>query len=407
MADNQETPKALTSSKLAINDGRPVRANMVPPQSPYGVEERNAVMRVMDSGSISSFRGGKEVRAFEEEYADFIKTSFAIATTSGTTALHAALSALNLDSRGQSDVVEVAVPAVTFVSTASVVLQENLNPLFIDVDDTFCMDPVDLENKITERTKAIIPVHLYGQPANMEEILRVAGKNDARIIEDAAQAHGASYKGTMAGALGSFGCFSMFEFKNMACGEGGMITVSDADLYKEARLMREHGSSEDSNTWYNYQRLGYNYNMTELQAAIGREQLKKLPEKNRRRKYNAALYRDKLSGAGLEFLEHRPDIEHVHHLFPVLLPPGLGSLRDEFVAALQAEGIALSVAYPHPLYKEKVFQDRSITGLCPNAEDKTGRLFTLFTDAGITDEVIDDTARAIEKVLECIPSQLG
>src|SRR3989344_4773171 len=236
--------------RLAIDGGRPVRDGPWKVGFPIGQEEKDEVIKVLDDGWISRFRGGERVRQFERNFADYCGVSYGIATTSGTTALHTAISALGI---GPGE--EVIVPALTFVSTASIVLQQNAVPIFADIKrETFCMSPEDLERKITERTKAVIPVHLFGHPADMGKILEIAKRNNLYVIEDAAQAHGASINGKKVGSFGNFGCFSFFQTKNMTCGEGGMVLTDDNKLYREARLSREHGSPESDKGWYFYDR---------------------------------------------------------------------------------------------------------------------------------------------------------
>lgn len=384
----------MSKTELAINGGTPV-TTMGAIVSSIGNEESSAVKEMIDTtGILSAFRGGEKVREFEAAFARYVGAEYAIATTSGTTALHTSVAALELQPED-----EVLVPAMTFVSTASVVVQEGAKIVFVDVDEYFCIDPADLTAKITKNTKAVIPVHLYGQPANMEVINAIAKKHDLVVIEDACQSHGALYKGSRTGTLGDVGCFSFFQSKNMTTGEGGMITTSSRTLYDKLRLRREHGSPSDSTTWYNYQKLGYNYNMTEMQGAIGIVQLKKLDNMNAGRIGNASAYNTELAGLGLVLPKTREGVTHVHHNYPVLLPKKFAAQRDFFVEALRAEGIPVDIAYPKVLYETQLFIDLGISGNCPRAEDYTSRLFTLFTDISITKETIDHTKTAIEKIL--------
>jgi dTDP-4-amino-4,6-dideoxygalactose transaminase len=277
-------------TKLAIHGGRPVQKSGKI-KSAIGKEELLAAKNVVKGGVLSSFRGGNEVRSFESSFAEYVGASNGLATTSGTTALHTCVAALGLTPND-----EVLVPALTFVSTASVVVQESAKVVFVDVGDDYCMDPGDLERKITPRSKAVIPVHLYGRPAPMDEIRKIAKKFNLVVIEDACQSHGATYKDSKTGSLGDAGCFSFFQTKNMTCGEGGMITTSSADYYDKLCQRREHGSPRSSTTWYNYEVLGYNYNMTEVQGAIGKVQLAKLDTMNNARIANAKLYDESLGG---------------------------------------------------------------------------------------------------------------
>jgi len=378
-------------SKLAIFGGSPVRTKFSWQDNKYGKSEISAVLNVIKSGQISEFRGGPQVRDFEREYATYTDTRFAIATTSGTTALHAAISSLGLK-KGN----EVIVPAITFVSTASVLLQEQLKPIFADVDDTFCINPNDVEKKITKSTKAIIPVHLYGHPADMPSLKKLAKKYDLFLIEDAAQAHGAKIREKKVGSLGNIGCFSFFHTKNMSTGEGGMITTSDEKLYRKARLRREHGSPSNSPSWYSYKVLGYNYNMTEIQAAIGRVQLKKLDKMNKKRRVISDKYKNALKDMNFEWVKDKSNYYNVYHNFTILIPAKYRYKRDFIVDALHKEGIPVGIAYPSPLYRTDIF--KRYTSSCPKSEDITSRLINLFTNPTLDLSLIRDIKNAFEKI---------
>lgn len=382
-------------SKLAIYGGEKVFKKECTMNNKFGQEEKEALIRVVEHGSLSMFRGGPEVKGFEQEFADYAGVKYSAAATSGTASLHISLASLNLP-KGS----EVAVPALTFVSTASVVLQENLKPVFIDIDEHYCMDIKDLESKVNPNMKAVIPVHLYGHPADMDEINRIAKANNMFVIEDACQSHGAVYNGKKTGSLGDIGCFSFFETKNMTCGEGGMITSNQEQLINQIYLTKEHGSPRNSDTWYAYNRLGYNYNMTEMQGAIGRVQLKKLDANNDIRIHNAELYRKYLSPLGVEIAKDADNVKNVCHNMPILLPEQYADRRDFFVKAIREEGVPVDIAYPAPLYKTKLFTDLGYGDMfLKNVENMTKRMFTLFTDSSINEEIIKNSGIAIEKVL--------
>lgn len=401
--------------QLAINGGKPIRSEPWKVGFPIGEEEKQEVMKVLDDGWLSRFRGGNRVRQFERDFADYCGAKYGIATTSGTTALHTAVSALGI---GPGD--EVLVPAMTFVSTASVVLQQNAIPIFVDIDnETFCMSPRDLESKITSRAKAVIPVHLFGHPADMSEILKISRKKGLYVVEDAAQAHGASIDSRKVGSLGNFGCFSFFQTKNMTCGEGGMVLTDDDKLYQEARLSREHGSPESERGWYFYDRLGFNYNMTEMQAAVGLVQLKKLDKLNDRRRENAKAYREQLSGLGLEFVTESPQYRNVCHNFPIILPARFQGKRDWFVKAVSAEGVPIDICYPAPVYRTDMFLNKRAntkgcpyscnnygkeisysSSNCPVAEDVSSRIVNTFTDPMLSEELRSQICSSIKKVMD-------
>ncbi len=253
-----------------------------------GQEEISAVTEVLESGMLAS---GERVVEFEKKFADFCGTNHAVAVNNGTAALHAALLAADI---GPGD--EVIVPAFTFVATASAVAMCGAKPIFADVDEqTFNIDPRHAEERVTPKTSAIIGVHLFGQPCDIEALQEICESHSLKFIEDAAQAHGALYKGSRVGGFGHFGCFSFYATKNMITGEGGMVTTSEKAYNERLRLIINHGQSEK----YLHTRLGYNYRMTDIGAALGIVQLKKLEKFNLRRRKNAEFYTANLSVKGL------------------------------------------------------------------------------------------------------------
>lgn len=304
-------------------------------------EEKKAVAEVLDSGMIAC---GPRVEEFEKKYAEFIGTKHAISTTSGTTALHLAMLSLEI---GQGD--EVIIPAFSFIATANVVLFCNARPVFCDVDDkTFNIVPEKIKKLITPKTKAIMPVHLYGQPADMKPIMEIAEKHDLRIIGDACQAHGAKYNHKMIGSFGDLECFSFYPTKNMTTGEGGMITTNNDELAELLFSIRNHGR-EKTKWGYEHGRLGYNYRMTDVAAAIGLEQLKKLPGFNKKRKENAKYFDEKLKNIkGIEtpFVIERA--EPVYHQYTIRCEN-----RDKTINKLKENQIGFGIYYPKPLHQFK------------------------------------------------------
>ena len=241
-----------------------------------GPEEMEAVKEVLESGMVVQ---GKVVKEFEEKFAEYIGVKHAIAVSNGTVALDVALKALDI---GPGD--EVITSAFSFIASGNCVLFQNAKPVFVDIDPkTFNIDPSDIAEKITPKTKAIIPVHIFGQPAKMDAIKEIAKDKKIEVVEDAAQAHGAEYKGQKAGSIGTMGCFSLYATKNMMTGEGGIITSDDPKLADKMRLIRSHGEIKK----YTHNILGYNYRMTNLNAAIGLVQLKKLDKFNQKRIKNS------------------------------------------------------------------------------------------------------------------------
>jgi len=312
---------------------------MIPVAKPLiGEEEKRAVAEVLESGMIAC---GPKTEAFEKQFATFVGTKHAIATTSGTTALHLALVSLGIKSGD-----EVIVPSFSFIATANSVLFCNASPVFCDVSPkTFNIDVKKIEKLITERTKAIMPVHLYGQPADMNPIVEIAEKHGLHAIGDAAQAHGAKYNGKMVGTFGDLECFSFYPTKNMTTGEGGMITTNNDEIAEQLFSLRNHGR-EKTKWGYEHGRLGYNYRMTDVAAAIGIEQLKKLPYFNRKRRENAAYFNEKLVDVkGIEIPYVLENAEHVYHQYTIKCKD-----RDGIIKQLKNNEVGFGIYYPKPLH---------------------------------------------------------
>ncbi len=318
----------------------------IPMDRPYiGEEEKQAVMRVLESGHLPQ---GPVVKEFEERFADLCDTKHAIATSSGTTALTTALMASGVEPND-----EVIIPPFSFVATATSVLSARANPVFVDIEsDTFNIDPTKIEDAITERTKAIMPVHLYGHPAQMEAIKAIADKHNIALIEDAAQAHGAEIDGQPVGGWGMAG-FSLYASKNMMSGEGGMITTNDDDLAENARMVRNHGMHQR----YFHEIVGFNFRMTDVMAAIGVEQSKRLTEWNTKRSDNAEYYNQHLEGVKVP--QVRDGYTSVWHQYTITVPEG--SDRDTFVQKLQDRGIGAYVFYPLPIHCQPMLRDQRPT----------------------------------------------
>ena len=310
---------------------------MIPISKPeIGKEEIAAVTRVLESGMLAQ---GEVVEEFEDKFAAYIGTDYAIATNSGTSALHTALAA-----QGIKEGDEVITTAFSFFATASCVLMQNATPVFVDIDPkTYNIDPALIEAKISDRTKAIIPVHLYGQPCEMREIRDIAKANNLAVIEDAAQAHGAEYKAKKVGAIGDIGVFSFYSTKNIITGEGGMITTDNEEIAERARLIRNHGQSRS----YFHDCLGYNYRMTNIAAAIGLVQLNKIDTLSLRRMSNARYYSEQLN-VKKPFVS--PNVKHVFHQYTIRVKD-----RDKFQAHLERNGVGYGIYYPVPLPSQPLF----------------------------------------------------
>ena len=317
---------------------------MIPISRPIiGAEEEEAVVRVLRSGRLAQ---GPEVEAFEREFAALAGTAHAIACANGTAALHLALLAHAI---GPGD--EVIVPSFTFAASANAVLACGGRVVFCDArDDDFCIDVADAERRVTAATKAVMPVHMYGQTADMDAVAAFAGRHGLAIVEDAAQAHGASFGDRAAGSFGT-ACFSLYATKNVMTGEGGMVTTGDDDVSGSLRLLRNHGMEER----YVHTTFGLNLRMTEIAAAIGRVQLSRLKDGNARRRENATFYAAELAGIeGLGLPAELPGRTHVWHQYTVRIDGGLGR-RDDVLARMREAGVGAEVYYPIPAHLQRAF----------------------------------------------------
>lgn len=348
--------------KLAINGGAPVREKPFPPFPCFGEEEIQAAERVLRSGKFSRL-SGEETAKFEEEYAKYFGVKHAIAVNNGTSCIHTALAAAGI---GPGD--EVIHSSHCFIGTATPSVHAGAVPVFADIDPrTYNVDPKSIEEKISERTKAIVPVHLNGCPAEMDEIMRIAKKHNLIVIEDSAQAHGALYNGRFVGTIGDVGCFSFWEDKIMTTGgEGGILITNNDEIARRARLIQNHGESAGDGEYYAGERLyyhemlGYNYRMNELQAAIGREQLKKIDSFIQARRNNAHYLTELMSQVEGIITPYEPEnVKHVFYKYIFRVDRNVLDVdAKEFVAALQKEGIPCSRRYPTPLHQQPVFVNK-------------------------------------------------
>ncbi|MBS3169544.1 DegT/DnrJ/EryC1/StrS family aminotransferase [Candidatus Woesearchaeota archaeon] len=307
-----------------------------------GEEEKRAVLEVLSSGMLAQ---GEKVAAFEKAFADFIGVKHAIATSNGTTALHAVLVGLGI---GAGD--EVITSPFSFIATANVIKMCGAMPVFVDVDKTTMnIDPHLIEAKITPQTKAIMPVHLFGLPVEIDMIMAIAEKHHLHVVEDACQAHGAEWNGQKVGSFG-IGCFSFYGTKNMTTGEGGMITTDDNALAVKLRKIISHGSERK----YVHSSLGYNYRMTDLAAAIGLEQLKKLGRFTTARRENAKQLTARLSTINGIITPSVTD-GHVFHQYTIRITEDFSLKRDRLIEELQTRGIGSAVFYPIPIHRQEAY----------------------------------------------------
>ena len=316
---------------------------MIPIMEPWlDHQEIDLVMDCLKSGWISS--QGKYIAEFEEAFSGFCGSRFGVATSNGTTALHLAVLTLGI---GPGD--EVIVPALSFIATANVVVYTGARPVFADVDEkTWTLDPSLLKSLITDRTKAIIPVHLYGHPADMGPIMKLAEEYHLWVIEDAAEAHGAEYKGKKVGSLGHMGCFSFYGNKIISTGEGGMLVTDNPEWVEKARILRDHGMSKERKYWHPV--VGHNFRMTNIQAAIGLGQMTKLERLIEIKREIADRYTQGLKkNTGLVLPAEKQWAKSVSWLYSILLKPETQKNRDDLIAFLaRSEVESRPFFYPIP-----------------------------------------------------------
>jgi len=345
-----------------------------------------AIREVIES---SAFAGGPFVEKFEEEFAAFCGSSHAIAVGNGTDALWLALLGLGI---GEGD--EVITVPNTFIATAEAITYCKARPVFVDVDqDTFTMNPAELEKSLTERTKAIIPVHLFGQPADMDPILEFARENGLFVIEDAAQAHGADYKGRKAGTMGDAGCFSFYPGKNLgAFGEAGAVVTNDPELRKQIQMLRDHGQSRK----YYHTLMGWNCRMDGIQAAVLSIKLRHLAEANSLRREHATEYNQAFSGID-EILTpfEAAYARHVYHVYAIRVQE-----REAVARNLQEKGVGCAVHYPVPIHLQEACRDLGYKkGAFPIAESLADEFLSLPMFPELTEDQIEYVARCVSEVV--------
>jgi perosamine synthetase len=354
---------------------------MIPAAKPLiGDEERAAVDRILRSGVIAQ---GPEVAAFESEFAEhLVDGRICVAVSSGTAGLHLGLLAVGV---GPGD--EVIVPSFTFAATANSVALTGATPVFADIEpDYFCLDPAAVEAVVTSRTRGIMPVHLYGHPADMDAIVGVAAEHGLAVYEDAAQAHGARWQGRPVGSFGSFAMFSLYPTKNMTSGEGGMVACADEQVARMLRLLRNQGMERR----YENEVVGFNARMTDLHAAIGRVQLTKLDGWTEQRRSNAAFLDEHLEGVVIPPVAD--GAEHVYHQYTVRVPDD----RDRFAKALAEEhGVGSGVYYPVPNHRLPSFgRDLDL----PETERAAAEVLSLPVHPALSQEDLERVAAAVNTV---------
>ncbi|MDY6965422.1 MAG: DegT/DnrJ/EryC1/StrS aminotransferase family protein [Halobacteriota archaeon] len=361
---------------------------MIPIAKPLiGDEEIEAVIKTMRDGTLAQ---GEGVKRFEEAFAEYIGTKYAVAVNSGTAALHVALLSHEI---AEGD--EVITTSFTFISTANSMLFVGAKPVFSDVrEEDFNIDPDGIMEKITPKTIAIIPVHLYGHPAEMKAIGEMAEDHNIIVIEDACQAHGARIDDRMVGSFGT-GCFSFYPTKNMTTGEGGMITTDDEAVCEKARMIRSHGSK----VRYKHEMLGYNVRMTDIGAVMGFEQLKKLSSFTKRRQENAKYLSGKLKLKGIITPRVLDGCEHVFHQYTIRVTEESDITRDDLVRVLNEEGIDTGIHYPIPIHKQPFYLDMGYNDHLPVSEKLASQVVSLPIHPSISNKDLDYISDVIREAL--------
>lgn len=347
-------------------------------------DEIQEVVKVLKSGFIAQ---GPKVAEFEEKFADYVGTKYAVAVSSGTTALHLALLAAGV---GEGD--EVITTPFSFAATGNSVLYTGAKPIFVDIDPlTYNINPEKISEAITSKTKAILPVHLYGQPADMDMISEIASENGLFVIEDAAQAHGATYNGKMVGALGDMACFSFYPTKNMTTSEGGIVTTDNKELADKIRILRAHGEKER----YKHSVLGYNFRMTDICAAIGLVQLTKLDKFNQKRIENAAYLSEHINEIeGIKAPYIMEGVQHVFHQYTIRVEKGS---RDEWMKFINENGVGTGIHYPIPIYKQELYQNLGFDDNCPEAEKAANEVLSLPVHPRLEAEDLEKIVQVLEE----------
>ena len=347
-----------------------------------------AVNRVLDTGQYIL---GEEVAAFESEFAGYVGAEHGVAVNSGTSALHLALLAAGV---GRGD--EVITVPFTFVATVAAICYTGAHPVFVDIDPkSFTMDTTQLEAAITPRTKAILPVHLYGHSADMDPILAIARKHGLMVIEDAAQAHGAEYKGKRVGSLGTLGCFSFYPGKNLgACGEGGIVVTSNPKYAETVRMLRDWGQSKK----YHHVLRGYNYRMEGLQGAILRVKLRHLDAWTAGRRSRAVEYERCLKNAEVVRPVEMPYARHVYHIYAVR-----STDRTELQRSLQAQGVQTGIHYPIPVHLQDGYRDLGyVAGEFPETERAAREVLSLPMFSELSNMQVEMVSAAVHNNVHAI-----
>ncbi len=355
----------------------------------FSDEEFKNIQCVLNSGVLAQ---GKIVEEFEKKFANYIGVKYAVSTNSGTSALHTALAVLGIKNYD-----EVITTDFSFIASATCIVMQSAKPVFCDIDPkTYNISPDLIKEKITNHTKAILPVHLYGQPCNMDEIMRIAKEFGLFVIEDACQAHGAEFKEMKVGSIGDIGVFSFYPTKNMTTGEGGMLTTNDETIAERARIFRNQGQIKP----YLHDTLGFNYRMTNISAAIGLPQLEHLDEKNKIRRGNAKFLTaelEKIAGIIPPFVA--PSITHSFHQYTIKIEEDFPLSRSELMDHLKKKEVGFGIHYPLPIHRQPLFEKMGYTdnGVnCPIAIDASQKVLSLPIHSGVSQLDLEYIVDAIQ-----------
>jgi perosamine synthetase len=362
-----------------------------------GEEELKNVVEAVKTNWISS--KGKFVKEFEERFAEYVGAKYAVTTTSGTTALHLALASLDVK-KGD----EIIIPSFTMIATALPIIYQGAKPVLVDAEEkTWNMDTDKIEEKITDKTKAIMPVHIYGHPCDMDKINEIAGDYNLYVIEDAAEAHGAEYKGKKAGSLSDIGCFSFYANKIITTGEGGMIVTNDEEIYERAKLLKDLAFTKERRFLHYF--IGFNYRMTNLQAAIGIAQLNKITELVEARRKNAYIYNKYLQDIeGITLPPEEPWAKNAYWMYSILIDKEkFGMSRDELIEKLKEKGIETRPFFV-PMHQQPVFKEMGLfRGERYPLSEKLGESgLNLPSSSSLSEDEINFISRAIKDIKDGI-----
>jgi len=366
---------------------------MIPVCMPLlGKLEKEYLLDCINTNWISS--SGKYIKLFEEQFSRYCQTKYGVTATSGTAALHLAFTAAGI---GKGD--ELIMPVFNIASPAFAAIYCGAKPIFVDSEsDTWNMDPAQIERKITRRTKAIVPVHIYGHPCDMTAIMRIARKHKLIVVEDAAEAHGAEYRGKKVGGIGDMGCFSFYGNKIITCGEGGMVVTNKKKWADRMRSLKNLSFLPEKRFWH--KELGFNYRMTNMQAALGSAQFERIDEMTECRRKNAILYNSRLKDIpGVTLPVERPLTKNVYWMYSILIDKNFGRNRNELIKRLKSMGVE-SRTFFIPMHQQPVLKKMQVAsnGRYPVAEDIAKRGLYLPSGSGLKKKEIEYVCDCIQKI---------